>query len=68
MVRIRKVEICNFHLIRFSDWCPLDGVNCPKRRRNSEKSTNLDVIEFCLGTQCNLVLGDTEFSGYRIIW
>ena len=63
MVRIRKVEICNFRSVRSLDWYPVDGVNCLIGPGDNGKSTILDAIDFCLGARRNLAFADTDLFG-----
>lgn len=66
MVRIRKVEICNFRSVRSLDWYPVDGVNCLIGPGDNGKSTILDAIDFCLGARRNLAFADTDFFGLDV--
>jgi putative ATP-dependent endonuclease of OLD family len=66
VVRIRKIEIRNFRSIRSLDWNPTDGVNCLIGPGDSEKSTILDAIDFCLGARRNLGISDTDFFGLDV--
>lgn len=65
MVRIRKVEICNFRSVRSLDWYPVDGVNCliesPRIRmdtmnaRAEEVGSKLNYKRFWLQQQLCIV-------------